>query len=386
MERSNKEVKEGEGAFTGTSSGPISYADIEGSPRGDEDQGDRRTYMDSVLGQRKARPHTDQPHEDYAIWETESETEEHEADNEPSIVVVEKTLGDYECPEKDALTRNRVVMMTAIQKLEEGKILAKQMKEALSQEAQATPPMAPRRWCKNLGGRGNRQTRTQQARQVLDEGMPADNTEAGTELVREEIPRTKIGGTKNTRREKAKEGNQNNDKQHGSQHDVAGGSEASSQSTKGKGIAGTIDLRKGLNVGYSMDINELQRENRNSFRMVDGTIKGPHDDVDTLVDQSSLSDTVLINGICAEFGLNIIGPPITLHNVEPKPPDIPYHMDQSHNSQNNFPPSSGPPSSHGEPNGRLESSSQSSQAMDMEFVPDSLDWAEAEAGVVMHID
>jgi hypothetical protein len=92
VERSEKKVKIGEGKFTGESSVPISYTDIYAADGGIvEKEAARPSYKQSLTGLDEGMQH-DTGH-------ASMEADEEDYDEYAGLSVVEKMVGQYECPQ-----------------------------------------------------------------------------------------------------------------------------------------------------------------------------------------------------------------------------------------------------------------------------------------------
>ncbi|KAK7289688.1 hypothetical protein RIF29_03530 [Crotalaria pallida] len=102
VDRSKKKVKEKGEGFSGTSSIPVCYAAIYEGHDEVGLQGPRKTYVDSLRGQNPDQPTVQVRLEDTGMSSEaseDSEAEEEESDTEEGLLVVEKMVGEYDCPE-----------------------------------------------------------------------------------------------------------------------------------------------------------------------------------------------------------------------------------------------------------------------------------------------
>ncbi|KAK7244943.1 hypothetical protein RIF29_39772 [Crotalaria pallida] len=102
VDRSKKKVKEKGEGFSGTSSIPVCYAAIYEGHDEVGLQGPRKTYADSLRGQNPDQPTVQVRLEDTGMSSEaseDSEAEEEESDTEEGLLVVEKMVGEYDCPE-----------------------------------------------------------------------------------------------------------------------------------------------------------------------------------------------------------------------------------------------------------------------------------------------
>ncbi|KAK7287489.1 hypothetical protein RIF29_00769 [Crotalaria pallida] len=102
VDRSKKKVKEKGEGFSGTSSIPVCYAAIYEGRDEVGLQGPRKTYADSLRGQNPDQPTVQVRLEDTGMSSEaseDSEAEEEESDTEEGLLVVEKMVGEYDCPE-----------------------------------------------------------------------------------------------------------------------------------------------------------------------------------------------------------------------------------------------------------------------------------------------
>ncbi|MCH88334.1 hypothetical protein A2U01_0009218, partial [Trifolium medium] len=98
MERSLKKIKGGEKPFEPGSSQPISYADIEGSPKV-RDTHRVKSYKNSLLGVEEEETHDEEEEKEFSEGDEDREWRPDEGNKFTGMKVVERQRGEHACPD-----------------------------------------------------------------------------------------------------------------------------------------------------------------------------------------------------------------------------------------------------------------------------------------------